>query len=207
MSPAMSTSERRARAQRWRSRLRLWSGCVLFTYVTLHLSNHALGLISLDAMETGRVWFLGLWRSPVGTAALYTSLLIHPLLALWSLYRRRTLRMPAWEATQLLLCLTIPPLLAGHVVGTRLAHEWYGQVDSYHRVALSLWALRPGLGIRQVTLLTVAWLHGCVGIHFWLRLRPWYPRAVPWLFATALLLPVLALLGFASGGREAAALA
>src|SRR5919197_639704 len=96
-------SERRAAAQRWRSRLRLWSGCVLFLYVTLHLSNHTLGLISLDAMEAGRLWFLALWRTPVGTAALYTALLVHILLALWSIYRRRTLRMPTWEATQVLL--------------------------------------------------------------------------------------------------------
>ena len=120
-------NERRAAAQRWRARLRLWSGCVLFLYVTLHLSNHALGLISLDAMEAGRVWFLRLWRNPLGTAALYTALLVHPLLALWSIYRRRTLRMPPWETTQLVLGLLIPPLLAGHIVGTRLAHEWYGQ--------------------------------------------------------------------------------
>ena len=200
-------NERRAAAQRWRARLRLWSGCVLFLYVTLHLSNHALGLISLDAMEAGRIWFLRLWRNPLGTAALYTALLVHPLLAFWSIYRRRTLRMPAWEATQLVLGLLIPPLLAGHIVGTRLAHEWYGQTDSYGRVALSLWQLRPALGARQVTVLTVAWLHGCVGLHFWLRLRPWYPRAVALLFAGALLLPVLALLGFAHAGREAAALA
>src|SRR2546426_10519848 len=159
-------SERRAAAQRWRSRLRLWSGCVLFLYVTLHLANHALGLISLDAMQAGRAWFVGLWRNPLGTAALYTSLLVHPLLALWSLYRRRTLRMPAWEATQVLLGLAIPPLLAGHFVGTRLAHDWYGQEDSYGRVVLLLWALRPVLGVKQSVLLTVAWLHGCVGLHF-----------------------------------------
>ena len=37
--------------ERWRGRLRLWSGCVLFTYVATHLVNHALGLVSLDAME------------------------------------------------------------------------------------------------------------------------------------------------------------
>ena len=200
-------NERRAAAQRWRSRLRLWSGCVLFLYVTLHLSNHALGLISLDAMQTGRVWFVGLWRNSLGTAVLYASLLVHPLLAFWSIYRRRTLRMPAWEATQLLLGLSIPPLLAGHIVGTRLAYEWYGQTDSYGRVVLSLWALRPALGARQAIVLTIAWLHGCVGLHFWLRLRPWYPRVQPLLFAGALLLPVLALLGFAHAGREAATLA
>ncbi|HEV8441796.1 MAG TPA: adenylate/guanylate cyclase domain-containing protein [Methylomirabilota bacterium] len=187
--------------------MRLWSGCVLFTYVALHLSNHALGLISLDAMDAGRVWFVAVWRNPLGTAALYTSLLVHPLLALWSIYRRRTLRMPAWEATQVLLGLAIPPLLAGHAVGTRLAYEWYGQTDSYGRVVLSLWALRPMLGVKQSILLTIVWIHGCIGLHFWLRLRPGYPRVAPGLFAAALLLPVLALLGFASGGREAAALA
>jgi adenylate cyclase len=180
---------------------------VLFLYVTLHLSNHTLGLISLDAMEAGRVWFLALWRTPVGTAALYTALLVHILLALWSIYRRRTLRMPTWEAAQVLLGLAIPPLLAGHIVGTRLAHEWYGQTDSYARLVLSFWALHPALGAKQSIVLTIAWLHGCIGLHFWLRLQPWYPRVVPVLFATALLLPVLALLGFATAGREAAALA
>lgn len=45
-------------------RLRLISGIVLFTYLTTHFLNHALGLISLEAMEDGRIWFLRLWRNP-----------------------------------------------------------------------------------------------------------------------------------------------
>jgi len=53
--PGTTTNARRAAAQRWRARLRLWSGCVLLTYVTLHLANHALGLVSIDAMDAGRV--------------------------------------------------------------------------------------------------------------------------------------------------------
>jgi len=197
----------RATAQRWRARLRLWSGCVLFVYVTLHLANHALGLVSLDAMDAGRVWFVALWRNPLGTAVLYTAFVIHPLNALWSIYRRRTLRMPAWEATQLLLGLTIPALLASHFVGTRLAHDWYGQEDNYHRIALTFWQLRPWVGLKQSIVLIVAWIHGCIGLHFWLRLRVWYSRVAPALLATAVLLPTLALLGFADGGREAARLA
>ena len=32
-------------------RLRLWSGYVLFLYVVTHLLNHALGLVSLGALE------------------------------------------------------------------------------------------------------------------------------------------------------------
>jgi adenylate cyclase len=45
-------------------------------------------------------------------------------------------------------------------------------------------------------------MHGCIGFHFWLRLRPWYPRVAPIFLAFAVLLPVLALLGFAEAGRE-----
>jgi adenylate cyclase len=45
-----------------------------------------------------------------------------------------------------------------------------------------------------------------MGLHFWLRFRRWYPRVALAFFAVALLVPVLALLGFAAGAREAAAL-
>ena len=186
---------------------RLWLGLVLFTYLTTHFLNHALGLISLDAMMAGRDWFVLLWRSRAGTLALYTALFGHLLLAYWSLYRRRTLRMPGWEALQLSLGLSIPLLLVWHVVGTRLAHEMAGTRDTYTLVVLNLWKLDPVAGWRQTTALVVAWLHGCVGLHFWLRLRPWYPRYARALYTGFLLLPVLALLGFAEAGREVSRLA
>jgi adenylate cyclase len=188
-------------------RIRLVSGLILFTYLTTHLMNHALGLISLATMEAARIWFLTLWRNPLGTLALYGSLATHVALALWALYRRRHVRMPAWEAAQLILGLLIPPLLAAHIVGTRLAHAWFDTTDSYTRIVLALWELRPDLGVRQALVLAIAWTHGCIGLHFWLRLRPWYPRVAPILLSTAVLLPVLALLGFAQAGREVAALA
>jgi adenylate cyclase len=41
-----------------------------------------------------------------------------------------------------------------------------------------------------------------VGLHFWLRLRPWYPRFERAIYSGFLLVPVLALLGFAQAGRE-----
>ena len=181
---------------------RLWLGLVLFTYLTTHFLNHALGLVSIDAMLAGREWFVLLWRSYLGTLALYIALIGHLFLAYWSLYRRRTLRMPGWEALQLSLGLTIPLLLVWHVVGTRLAHEVAGTRDSYTLVVLSLWQLDPLAGLRQSTVLVVAWLHGCVGLHFWLRLRPWYGRHARLIYSGFLLLPVLALLGFAEAGRE-----
>jgi adenylate cyclase len=188
-------------------RLRLLTGLILFAYVTTHFINHALGLVSLDAMEAGRYWFLGFWRSSVGTVLLYGSLLVHIGLALRALYERRTLRMPLWEAAQLALGLCIPPLLMGHVFGTRMTWELYGVEDAYSRLSLSLWALTPELGRKQVLTLAVVWSHAMIGLHANVKLRPWYPRAAPWLLAAAVLLPVLALLGFVNAGRQAAALA
>lgn len=184
-------------------RLRLATGLILFAYLVTHLSNHGLGLISLDAMEAGRRWFLALWRTPLGTLALYGALVTHATLALVSLYRRRHFRMAPWEAAQLLLGLAIPPLLASHIVGTRIAHAWFDAIDSYTRVLLGLWHLRPEQGARQMLVLLLAWTHGCIGLHFWLR--PGYRRVAPLLLGCAVLVPTLALLGFAHAGREVAA--
>jgi adenylate cyclase len=198
---------RGASAAAWARQLRLVSGLILLTYVTTHFVNHALGLISLDAMEAGRHWFLTLWRNPVGTIALYGALVIHFALALWALFVRRHLRLPVWELVRLALGLSIPVLLVEHVVANRLAHSWLGTTDSYTRTVLTLWVLRPDRGAWQAVALVVVWLHGCMGVHYWLRIRPWYRRASPWLFALALLVPVLALLGFAQAGREVSRLA
>src|SRR5215468_7192347 len=188
-------------------RVRLASGLVLFTYVTLHLANHALGLVSLDGMESGRVYFLALWRNPLGSLVLYSAWTAHVALAFWALYRRRTLRMPFWEAAQLGLGLAIPPLLVGHIVGTRLAWQLYGVEDAYSRVALVLWALSPENGRRQILIVVIAWVHAMIGLHSIVKLRAWYPRAAPWLLGGVVLIPVLAILGFVSGGRQAAELA
>ncbi|HET7005486.1 MAG TPA: adenylate/guanylate cyclase domain-containing protein [Candidatus Binatia bacterium] len=183
-------------------RTRIITGLVLFTYLTTHLLNHSLGLISLDAMEAGRAWFLALWRNPLSSALLYGSLLTHFTLAIYALYQRRHLRIPFWEALQLTLGLCIPLLLAVHFVGTRMAYEWYGVEDLYAKTVLTLWRQNPINGLRQALLVLIAWTHGCIGLYYWLRLRPWFPRYAAALYAFALLMPVFALLGFVQAGRE-----
>ena len=193
--------------RQWIRPLRLWCGLILFAYLLTHFSNHALGLVSLRAMEEGRLWFLALWRNPVGETALFGALLTHWLLGLWLLYRRRTLRMPAWDATQIVFGLAVPPMLAYHIVGTRLANAMFGTDDLYTRVVLSIWVLDPWALLRQTSLFAIAWTHGCIGLHFWLRLRPWYRRIFPVLLSVYVLVPALGYLGFAQAGREVTVLA
>ncbi|HEY6732779.1 MAG TPA: hypothetical protein VI256_03140 [Roseiarcus sp.] len=101
--------------------IRLATGLVLYVYVTLHFANHALGNISIGAMESGLALQKLIWQSPPGAVILYVSLLTHMSLGFWALYERRRFRWTRLEATQLVLGLSIPFLLTNHVIGTRVA--------------------------------------------------------------------------------------
>ncbi len=182
-------------------RLRLVTGLVIAAFVVGHFLNHALGVVSVEAMNGMRTGLAAWWRSLPGTILLYGSLATHFSLALTSLYQRTTLRMPAWEAGQLLLGLAIPPLLIGHVVGTRLTWELLGHYIDYERIVGLLWSDSTAAA-RQSLLLLIAWTHLCFGVHFWLRIKAWYATAQPILFAAALLIPAIALAGFAAAGAS-----
>jgi adenylate cyclase len=54
------------------------------------------------------------------------------------------------------------------------------------------------------TVVTVSWIHGCIGLHFWLRMKAFYKKAAPFLLAGAVLVPTLAMLGLYQGGRSVA---
>src|SRR4029079_3745603 len=179
--------------------LRLITGLVVAAFVVGHFSNHALGVVSIEAMDRMRAMGAAWWRSPPGTVLLYGSLLTHLALVTPSLYRRTTLRMPLWEAAQLVLGLAVPPLLISHVVGTRLTWTLLRHNIDYERVVGLLWSSDWGI-TRQSLLLIIVWAHLCAGLHYWLRVREWDRSVQPLAFAIALLLPALALAGFASAG-------
>jgi hypothetical protein len=54
-------------------RLRLISGLVMLAYVTMHLLNHAVGLISLDAMENVLWYIFRIWTNRPAQLLLYGS--------------------------------------------------------------------------------------------------------------------------------------
>src|SRR5579871_2132552 len=169
--------------------IRLVTGLVLFVYVTLHFINHALGNISVEAMERGLTIQKLIWQSPPGAAILYPSLLTHMSLGFWALYVRRQFRWTRMEATQLILGLSIPFLLTNHVIGTRVALSQFGLEKGYTQLLANFWFFAPLLGAIQAILLLVVWIHGCIGLYFWLRLKPFYPRVKALLLSIAVLLP------------------
>jgi len=189
-------------------RLRLASGLVMLAYVTTHFVNHSLGLISVQAMNRALVEIYKYWASPLGGVLLYGAFATHYCLALWALWLRRSLKMPVAVATQLVRGFSIPFFLTDHVLHTRVADTFYGADVGYYATVLhSYFVTNPLRGVMQLVVLVIAWVHAMIGLWFWLRLKPWYPRWQPILYALALLLPTLAILGFFEGGRQIAALA
>jgi len=187
-----------------RRNLRLASGLTLFAYAAIHLVNHAVGLHSVAAAEAMLRVAVRVWTSAPGTVLLFAAATIHVALALQALYTRRTLRMPPVEALRYALGFAIPFLLIGHVFATRVVTEMGGS-PTYERI---VWAISQGeREWRQFALVALAWTHGAIGITLWLRHRDWFARASHGLLAAAVLLPVLALAGFVSMGRELEAMA
>lgn len=189
-------------------RARLASGLVMLAYVVTHFCNHALGLVSLRVMDAALRGIYQVWASPPGTVALYGAFGTHYSLALWALWQRRSLRMPVAEATQLVLGFSIPFLLAEHVIANRVADSVFGADSGYYSSLLvRLVVESPWRGWLQLTVLLVAWTHAMIGLRFWLGVKPWYPRWQWALYAASLLLPTLAILGYAEAAREVASLA
>src|ERR1700745_3285984 len=177
-------------------RLRLISGLVMLAYVTMHLVNHAAGLISLEAMENVLRYIFRIWTKRPAQLLLYGSFLMHYALALYALWQRRTLRLRASEFSQLVLGFAIPILLVRHVVVTRISDSFFHTDTAYYAYLLWVYFVRsPDHGILQMLVLIVAWGHAMIGLHFWLRVRPWYARLQPAALAVAILIPVLSLLG------------
>ena len=187
--------------------VRITCGFVLFSYLLSHFINHSLGNISLAAMEYGLWFHITWWQSPCGTLLLYPALIIHGSLGLWALYDRRQFKWQFIEGIQLVFGLTIPLLLCNHLITQRFALATYGIQKGYTQVLYNLWVGRPDFGVMQATVLIVAWVHGCIGLYLWLRMKSFFPRIAPFLLAGAVLLPSLALLGFYQQGRVIAQLA
>src|SRR5450432_4897052 len=182
--------------------VRLASGLVLFAYLLIHFLNHALGNISMDALAAGVYYHVSFWQFPPVGMVFYASALVHTGLGIWALYERRQFRWKAIEPLQLVLGLSIPALIITHLTGVRLGQALFGQEKLYPQVFYAYWIVWPYKMWLMYAVLIIAWVHGCIGLYFWLRMKAFYKRAAPFLLAAAVLVPTLAMLGLYQAGRN-----
>jgi adenylate cyclase len=182
--------------------IRLASGLVLFTYLVSHFLNHALGNISMEALASGVYLHTSFWQFLPVAILFYTACLVHTGLGLWALYERRQFRWKAIEPLQLVLGLSVPALVIAHIIGIRMGLTLYGHEKLYPQVLFLHWISAPYRIWLMLSVMTIAWVHGCIGLYLWLRMKAFFKRAAPFLLAAAVLVPTLAMLGFYQGGRN-----
>ena len=187
--------------------LRLASGLVLFLYVALHLLNHAAMNVSLAAAEGYAEIMFALVGLPPVRWIIYGALLVHFALALHAIYRRRDLgSLSRGEIGQLVAGLLVVPILIGHVVPVRFGPLLLGMIPMHTTVSIATTKFSDVPGVTMALAILLVWVHGCIGVHYWLRLKPGYARWQPWLMGASVALGVLALTGYLAGAREASAL-
>jgi adenylate cyclase len=180
--------------------LRIGSGLVLFAFAATHFINHSFGLVSIELMQWGQDVRLAVTRSFLGTAVLTIAAAVHFAFGVSRFLNTKTWRLGVRNVIQLVSGLLIPILLIRHVLGTRGVHEMFGIKDNYAHV---LWAMWPLEALNQAILMTLVWVHGCIGIHHWLMLKPWYKRRTWLWYGLAVTIPTLSYAGFATAGRVA----
>ncbi|MEQ9487642.1 MAG: adenylate/guanylate cyclase domain-containing protein [Alphaproteobacteria bacterium] len=185
-----------------RQKIRLYSGLILMAFVTTHLLNHIGGIVSLKTMDEWRPYLTGLWGNVVTGSVLVIAFALHICNALYSIYIRATLKMPAWEALQLGFGLAIPVFLASHFTAAFIGQIAYQYNPTYQWVVTFYWAVDPVAGVLQGLGLCVAWIHACIGIHYWLRMKPWYQTYRYALATAAIALLCLSGSGYIAAGIE-----
>lgn len=187
---------------RIRGILRLSSALVLLSFVICHLSNHALATVSVRLANDGHAYLIGPWRTTSGSWLLLAAATTHYTNAVWSVFVRRSFRLPIWQFWQLGLGLSIPVLWILHFCSTRLAESLLRMTPDYTSVLVNHWVVSPWLAVLQISMLLTVWTHACIGINYWLGAKAWYPIWRVRLLVFATVLPTLALAGYVSGGQQ-----
>ena len=187
-------------SQAYVPQLRIWSGLILFTFAVTHFINHGLGLVSIEAMQTGQDIRQLVTRTVLGTSLLIAAATVHFVLGIAKFLAARTWRLGIGGIVQLAFGLLIPIFLIRHVIGTRIVDAMFGIEDDYR---YALWAMWPGEALNQAFLISMVWIHGCIGIHHWLALKSWYRRSTWFWYGLAVAIPFFSYAGFVAAGRLA----
>ena len=183
-------------------RARMYSGLVIFLYVTVHLVNHSMGLISLEVMEGLRQRVSAFNRNIVVSLTLYGALLVHTLLGFHHLLTRRSFKMSAKDWTQLVTSFALPLVLLPHMFASGYTPRFKDSQTSYKVVLDGM--LEDG-GIYFMGLFVIfVWVHGIIGITSMIKFHPVYQKYKNAFLVVSWLLPILAVLGAVTASKELA---
>ena len=87
-----------------------------------------------------------------------------------------------------------------HVVGSRVIPAIFEFEATYYYSLTFLW-LNDFSFWKQTALIFIVWTHLCVGLHFWLRVKPMFEKCEALFYFLAVVIPLLGWLGFIQAGK------
>jgi len=183
------------------TKLKLWTGMFLMFYCVTHHMNHSLGIFGLTVVDYAREYFLLFWRNPVISFFLLFTLVIHIIFSLLRVIKMASFKgFQSHEWFQLITGILTVPLLAIHITTTGIAHRFYGVEDTY-----TFWT-SPGLDYFEIFffnfIMLFIWLHGYIGIKFWMKVNSNYQKYLRQADIFFLIIPLLSIVGQISIFRE-----
>ena len=181
---------------------RMYSGLIIFLYVTIHLLNHSLGLVSIKLMDQVSDYVSNFVRINAVSAILYLSFLIHLVFGLSSLFKRRSFNMPSKDWAQLILGLTLPWILIVHLIANGYATRFENLESSYALLVLATWVFDTKYIFLYNLLLVATWVHGIIGIQNITQNSEFYNKNKLFFTVVVWIVPILSVLGYTSAGKE-----
>ena len=183
------------------TKLKLWTGMFLMFYCVTHHMNHSLGIFGLTVVDYAREYFLLFWRNPVISFFLLFTLVIHIIFSLLRVIKMASFKgFQSHEWFQLITGILTVPLLAIHITTTGIAYRFYGVEDTY-----TFWT-SPGLDYFEIFffnfIMLFIWLHGYIGIKFWMKVNSNYQKYLRQADIFFLIIPLLSIVGQISIFRE-----
>ena len=182
--------------------LRMYSGLIIFLYVTIHLLNHSLGLVSIKLMDQVSDYVSNFVRINAISAILYLSFLIHLVFGLSSLFKRRSFNMSSKDWAQLILGLTLPWILIVHLIANGYATRFENLESSYALLVLATWVFDTKYIFLYNLLLVATWVHGIIGIQNITQNSEFYNKNKLFFTVVVWIVPILSVLGYTSAGKE-----
>lgn len=181
-------------------KLRMYSGWLLFFFAGTHLLNHSMGIFGLNTLENARDIFIGFWRLPGLTWVVVAGVVVHFTVVMYKLFTRKTYKgLSGEEWVQIVLGLLSIDLIIHHVLETKIASLAFGIVDSY---TFYVYWMPTYYIILMPLMMIIMWTHGCIGIHYYIQQKQWFPRWGAWLGGIAVGLPIFAMWGVVSAWQE-----
>ncbi len=195
------------------TKLRIFTGLILFVYVFMHLLNHSFNLISIQSADFVRKEYFSLiWQNPIGIFALYFSLITHMFLGFYAIIIKKSFKLKLKDWLQIIFPILALLMLIQHVAVSFIITKIFPGEETYELVFAAIHST-PDEYLSTTLLFTFMtifiWFHGVIGIDSYIKHKASQNKNLNFYFKFTLffklfywIFPTVSVLGFLIGLKE-----